>query len=43
MDFESPIEWDHLRIIPNRNLLTEETSEPVEGNVDLPWGDDDLI
>lgn len=43
MDFESPMEWDNLRIIPNRNLLTEETVEekeiPEEG---LPWGEDDL-
>lgn len=41
MDFESPMEWDHLRIIPNRNLLTEEAVEPVDsGEVDLPWDDD---
>jgi len=42
MDFESPMEWDSLRIIPNRNILTEEKVEEDNGDVDLPWGDDDL-
>ncbi|MCP4442844.1 MAG: hypothetical protein GY810_28395 [Aureispira sp.] len=42
MDFESLMEWDSLRIIPNRNLLTEQQEEPDVPEEGLPWGEDDL-
>ena len=42
MDFESEMDWDSLRILANRNILTEEKVEEDSDGKDLPWGDDDL-
>lgn len=46
MSFQSPMEWDSLKIVPNRNLLEEMQEEDFdvepEAPKSLPWGDDDL-
>ena len=40
------MEWDSLKIVPNRNLLEEMQEEDFdvepEAPKSLPWGDDDL-